>query len=96
VWVIATTETGGTFHWTDAGVASWYDFAVAIAEEAVARGVLPAMPAIAPIATADYPTPARRPAYSVLDKSATMARFGIRQHHWRARLRDVIGELSSA
>jgi dTDP-4-dehydrorhamnose reductase len=86
-------RTAGIFHWTDAGVASWYDFAVAIAEDAFTAGLLRDKPAVAPIATRDYPTPARRPAYSVLDCSATHAALRLEAVHWRARLRTVLGEM---
>jgi dTDP-4-dehydrorhamnose reductase len=96
IWRIARERTGGVYHWTDAGVASWYDFAVAIAEEATRAGLLSNAVEITPITTADYPTPARRPAYSVLDKSATWARFALRPVHWKTRLRAVIEELRSA
>ncbi len=93
IWRIAAAKAGGTFHWTDAGVASWYDFAVAIAEEASRAGLLTAPVEVTPIATSDYPTAARRPAYSVLDKTATVAQFGLPLVHWRTRLRAVIEEL---
>jgi dTDP-4-dehydrorhamnose reductase len=83
-WALAGHK--GLFHWTDAGVASWYDFAVAIQEEALAIGLLGRAVPIIPIRTADYPTPARRPAYGVLDKSATWAITGPAAH-WRAELR---------
>ena len=63
----------GMHHWTDLGVASWYDFAVAIQDEALARGLLTRAATIAPITTAEYPTRARRPAFSVLDTRATRA-----------------------
>ena len=96
IWRIAAEKAGGVFHWTDAGVASWYDFAVAIAEEASRAGLLTAPVEVTPIATSDYPTPARRPAYSVLDKSSTVARFGVKQVHWRVRLRTVIEQLRGA
>ena len=66
----------GIYHWTDLGVASWYDFAVAIQEEALERGLLARAAAIVPIASAEYPTRARRPAFSVLDTSATRALVG--------------------
>jgi dTDP-4-dehydrorhamnose reductase len=92
----AKPDLSGTFHWTDAGVASWYDFAVAIAEEAAAAGLLSARPVVEPIASQDYPTAARRPAYSVLDKRTTLAALGVRTVHWRERLRTVIQELSRA
>ena len=86
--------TAGTFHWTDAGVASWYDFAVAIAEEALAAGLLQSAPAVRPITTADYPTAARRPAYSVLDCAATRAALGLEAVHWRVSLRAVLREMT--
>lgn len=89
-------ELSGVHHWTDAGVASWYDFAVAIAEEAAGLKILAAMPQITPIATADYPTPAQRPAYSVLDKSETCRRLQVAPLHWRQALRQVLGEIRHA
>lgn len=94
LWQLAARdELGGIHHWTDAGTASWYDFAVAIAEEAFARGLLASRPSVAPIATRDYPTPARRPAYGVLDKRPTWAALGIEPVHWRTRLREVLQEI---
>jgi dTDP-4-dehydrorhamnose reductase len=80
------------FHWTDAGVASWYDFAVAIAEEAAAAGALQRDVKVNPIDTAGYPTPAKRPRYSVLDKRSTCAALGIQPVHWRRQLRIVMQE----
>jgi dTDP-4-dehydrorhamnose reductase len=74
IWGLMIAGAGaGVHHWTDLGVASWYDFAVAIQEEALARGLLPRASTIVPISTAEYPTRARRPAFSVLDTSATRA-----------------------
>lgn len=89
------TDSAGTWHWTDLGVASWYDFAVAIREEALARGLLTRAAAVDPIRTEDYPTPARRPSYSVLDKSATLARLQAPRCHWRDALRGVLDELAA-
>jgi dTDP-4-dehydrorhamnose reductase len=85
----------GIHHWTDAGVASWYDFAVAIAEEGAERKLVPPNVAVIPIRGREYPTPARRPAYSVLDKHSLSA-LGVGPLHWRASLRSVLGELSHA
>ncbi|MFN3591872.1 MAG: dTDP-4-dehydrorhamnose reductase [Thermaurantiacus sp.] len=82
----------GLHHWTDAGVASWYDFAVAIQEEALGLGLLDRPVPVIPIRTEDYPTPARRPAYSVLDKTATWAITGPARH-WRVELRDCLAEM---
>ena len=85
----------GVHHWTDAGVASWYDFAVAIQEEALALGLLDRVAAVRPIRTSDFPTPARRPSYSVLDKTATWAVLGPAAH-WRVALRSMLGEMVHA
>jgi dTDP-4-dehydrorhamnose reductase len=80
-------------HWTDAGVASWYDFAVAIADEGAALGLLPSGVTVTPIATEEYPTPARRPTYSVLDKRS-LAACGFHPAHWRHRLRDTLKDIA--
>jgi dTDP-4-dehydrorhamnose reductase len=89
-------ECSGTFHWSDAGVASWYDFAVAIAEEGAALGLVPPDVEVTPIATEEYPTPARRPPFSVLDRRATVAAVGARPVHWRQHLRRVLREMVRA
>lgn len=95
LWRIAANpEIRGIHHWSDAGVASWYDFAVAIAEEGAQIGLLPPDVAVTPIATADYPTPACRPSYSVLDKRS-LAPYGLSPLHWRKRLRAVLKEIPS-
>jgi dTDP-4-dehydrorhamnose reductase len=97
LWGLAQhPNLSGVYHFTDAGVASWYDFAVAIAEEAGALGLLPAGVRVAAIGTCDYPTPARRPAYSVLDKRALLAALPLEHHHWRVSLRRVLGALIEA
>lgn len=94
LWAAAEQPAlSGIYHWTDAGVCSWYDFAVAIAEEAVAIELLPAAPLITPIPSADYPTPAQRPASSVLDKSQSWADFGLSPVHWRVQLRSLLKKL---
>lgn len=94
IWALAGQGATGTHHWTDAGLASWYDFAVAIGEEALALGLLPALTPVKPIRTEDYPTPARRPAFGVLDKTATYAAIGPARP-WRAELRDCLKELAA-
>jgi dTDP-4-dehydrorhamnose reductase len=90
--IVAKPEITGIHHWTDAGVASWYDFAVAIAEEGAELGLVSRDVTVAPIATHEYPTPARRPPYSVLDKTSLTSQ-GFTSMHWRKRLRDVLGEM---
>lgn len=86
----------GTLHWSDAGVASWYDFAVAIQEEALEAGLLRKEIPIEPISTVQYPTPAARPPWSVLDKSASYERLAMEAIHWRKELRRVIAEICDA
>jgi dTDP-4-dehydrorhamnose reductase len=90
LWQMCVLQPKGILHWTDAGVASWYDFAVAIQEEAVELGLLEREIPIHPISTADYPTPARRPSYSVLDKTATWTALRIKPVHWRKALRSML------
>ncbi|OYX76975.1 MAG: dTDP-4-dehydrorhamnose reductase [Sphingomonadales bacterium 32-65-25] len=82
------------FHWTDAGITSWYDFAVAIQDEALRLGLLTRHVPIIPIATTDYPTPARRPAWSVLDKGSSWAITGPARH-WRHELIDCLKDLTA-
>ena len=83
----------GVYHVSDAGVCSWYDFAVAIGEEAAALGLLERPAQVRPIRTAEYPTAARRPAYSVLDKTATWRDFELEPQHWRTALRATLARV---
>ncbi|MBB1372613.1 dTDP-4-dehydrorhamnose reductase [Pseudoalteromonas sp. SR45-4] len=64
-----TSSVNGIHHYTDTGVASWYDFAVAIQRIGLELGLLEKIIPIKPITTDQYPTAAKRPHYSVLDKS---------------------------
>ena len=89
-------ELTGIFHWTDAGVASWYDFAVAIQEEALGLGILTKSIPINPLTTADFPTPAVRPSNSVLDKTSTWQALGMTAPHWRDNLRVALATLRGA
>ena len=93
VWRAAESDVRGILHFTDAGVASWYDFALAIYEEATQLGLLTQPVDVQPIRTQDYPTPARRPSYSVLDVTATSTALGLTPVHWRTNLRKVLREL---
>jgi dTDP-4-dehydrorhamnose reductase len=92
-WAAALHENGGLMHFTDAGVASWYDFAVAIYEEARALGLLTRDVAVVPIRSDQYPVAARRPANSVLETQSTLQRLGLVPIHWRVSLRLVLKEL---
>jgi dTDP-4-dehydrorhamnose reductase len=94
LWAFTLQRASGLYHWCDSGVASWYDFAVAIGEEAVACGVLASSPPILPIASVDYPTAARRPPYSLLDKRDTERLLGVTAPHWRRALHETLGALA--
>lgn len=97
LWRAAARDgASGTYHWSDAGVCSWYDFAVAIAEEAGSLGLLARMPRINPIPGSEYPTPARRPAFSVLDKRSSWQDFDTEGVHWRVQLRAMLRELKES
>ncbi len=77
-------------HWSDAGAASWYDFAVAIGELGVEAGLLERAARVKPLTTADYPTPAQRPSYSLLDCTASRVALGLEPLHWRESLVEVL------
>jgi dTDP-4-dehydrorhamnose reductase len=97
IWgFIEAGAPGGVYHWTDLGVASWYDFAVAIQDEAMARGLLSRAVPIAPILSAAYPTRARRPAFSVLDTTSTRALIKVPARHWRHNLRTLLDDIRTA
>lgn len=79
----------GTYHFTGAPATSWHGFA-----QEIMRQAGHAVP-VDPIATADFPTPTRRPANSVLDCAKIRAVFGIDQPDWRAELTPVVAELTA-
>lgn len=79
----------GIYHFTDEGVASWYDFAMAIFEEA-GRKVM-----VNPVPTSEYPTPAKRPLYSVLSKGKIKKTFGLTIPYWRDSLRKCLDLLNA-
>jgi len=85
----------GTYHLVSAGRCSWFEFAEAIVDGAADRGVIERRPRVVPIATAEYPTRARRPAYSVLDTSKVTAAFGLQLPDWRAGLESVVDQLAT-
>lgn len=82
-------------HWTDAGVASWYDFAVAIQELALEKGMLNKEIPVGPISQTAYPTPAKRPSFSVIDKTTAEEACGIKTTHWRKQLSMMLDELKA-
>jgi len=89
---ILSSDITGIYHYTNSGVASWYDFAVAIFEEAQQLGFISTVPQIIPITTDLYPTPAYRPGYSVLACGKITKVLGTNPPHWRQRLRLMLQE----
>lgn len=95
LWALTIKNTRGILHHRDAGVASWYDFALAVQEEALALGLLERQVPVVPISTADYPTTAHRPAFSLLNDAETRAVLDDRPQHWRVNLRRMLEEEKS-
>jgi dTDP-4-dehydrorhamnose reductase len=94
LWAIAKRpDTHRILHWTDAGKATWYDFAVAIAALGHDAGLLSDSVEVTPITTADYPTPAHRPRNSVLDCSESVRQLGLTPAPWRDNLRAMLATL---
>jgi len=96
LWKFAHTSHGGIFHWSDAGVASWYDLTVAIAREGHALGLVPADYRVDPVASSEYPRPAKRPRYSLLDRRATEAALSVNAAHWRVNLRTTLRAIAGS
>ena len=90
----ADPGAAAVLHWSDAGAASWYDFAEAIGELGVAAGLLEQAAHVQPIPTSAYPTPAARPPYSLLDCGASRAALGLGPIHWRAALAQVLAQVA--
>ncbi|MBO3462341.1 dTDP-4-dehydrorhamnose reductase [Aetokthonos hydrillicola Thurmond2011] len=90
-----SSEIAGIYHYTNSGVASWYDFAITIFEEAQHLGFPLKVKRVIPITTSEYPTPARRPSYSVLSCGKISSILGIHPPHWRLSLRQMIQELNN-
>jgi dTDP-4-dehydrorhamnose reductase len=77
----------GVYHYSNEGIASWYDFTSAIFEYSNIKTL------ISPIPTSEYPTPAKRPHYSVMDKSKIKEAFNITIPHWRSSLKECLSKL---
>jgi dTDP-4-dehydrorhamnose reductase len=97
-WLKATpaqrTLLAGTYHVVASGHTSWHGFAQAIFEKAHARGLIRRQPKVVPITTAEFPTPARRPAWSVLDNQGFQQRFGYALADWQEGLDHVLDALA--
>ncbi|ACK64574.1 dTDP-4-dehydrorhamnose reductase [Rippkaea orientalis PCC 8801] len=86
-------NTAEIYHFTNSGVASWYDFAVTIFEEAQNIGFPLKVQQVDPITTADYPTPAKRPSSSVLSGQKITATLGKYAPYWRNSLKQMLTQL---
>ncbi len=87
-------ELPSILHWSDSGAATWYDFATAIGELGVAKGIIPKSAFVYPLRTEEYPTLAKRPKYSLLEISRTRELLNLNAIHWRTALSQVLEELS--
>lgn len=90
---LPSLDLTGIYHYTNSGVASWYDFAVAIFEEAQQLNFPLKVERVVPITTAEYPTAAQRPAYSVLSGAKITKIIGSPAPHWRQALRQMLAAL---
>lgn len=93
LWALMQRPQAGIFHFSDEGQASWYEFACAIIDEARALGFAVKAQRVVPITTAEYPTPAQRPGYSVLSKTKIEWLLAGPIPHWRDSLRAMLKEL---
>ncbi len=94
IWsLLAAKPEQKIWHYSDAGVASWYDLAVAAFGYAKQKQMIDRIPVVTPIQTVDYPTPAKRPLYSVLDKAKTWKRLDIAPLHWQVALECMLEQL---
>jgi len=89
-------ELPPVMHWSDAGAASWYDVAVAVGRIGAELGLIDQPADVNPITTADYPTPATRPGYSLLDCTASRSALQLRGEHWLDALTTILQQVRSA
>ena len=92
----AGIELPPVMHWSDAGAASWYDVAVAVGRIGAELGLIDQPAEVNPITTADYPTPATRPGYSLLDCTACRSALQLRGEHWLDALTTILQQVRSA
>jgi len=88
--VITANVQEPVLHWSDAGAASWYDVAIAVGELAQELGLLEQPAVVKPLTTAEYPLPAQRPSYSLLDCSSSRRALGLAPTPWRQALRQLL------
>ena len=91
--IVSEKQIKGVHHYTDSGVASWYDFAVAIQTLGNDLGILNRTIPIKPIPSSAYPTPVKRPNYSVMSKLSFTESTGVHPIHWQVQLKSMLLEL---
>ncbi len=96
LWCLAASSVTGPLHFTDAGVASWYDVAVAVMETLASEGRLASGARVEPISSSERPSVARRPSYSLLDKHDSWRAIGYMPPHWRVGVAASTRELLNA
>ena len=94
IWGLVGAGANGIRHWTQSGTASWYDFAEAIRREGQNRDLLGTEARVVPISTEEFPTPARRPRFSVLDCSLAYTTLGATARHWQDALAETLAEVA--
>ncbi len=95
VWAfVEQPKLSGIYHWSDAGLCSWYEFALAIEEEARELGLLEKAARIRAMSSAEYSAAARRPRFSVLDCATTQDALHLKPERWRVNLRAMLKELA--
>ncbi len=93
---MTSVRPSGTWHLTPHGRTSWHGFAQAIVDGAHRRGLLANEPEVEAITSAEFPTPARRPAWSVLDVTSLEAVWNLQLPDWQVGLEHVLDELAAA
>lgn len=97
IWTaVAKPELKAIYHWCDAGVASKYDLAMSVLEDALQIGIISKAVPICPIKSSDFISLAARPSYSVLDCTKTWKDFNLSPIYWRTSLRTFLQEIKHA
>ncbi len=95
IWrMVLRPASSGLYHWHDGGAMSWYEFALEIQQWGQAAGVLQDMIPVRPVASAEYPAAAARPAYSVMDRARALRDFDMPERDWRSELIRVVGAVA--